>query len=74
MAGGLIAAREMFEKLSRMGRSVDDPRYSGEAVELPMLGRIGFRAASTRGNREPTIDVYATIDGVRIDKIKFTEQ
>ncbi|MGI8539279.1 MAG: hypothetical protein ACR2N0_05790 [Rubrobacteraceae bacterium] len=43
-------------------------------MELPTLGRIGFRAASTRGNREPTIDVYATIDCVRIDKIKFTER
>jgi hypothetical protein len=63
----------MFEELAGLGRRVEDARYFGEAVELPEIGRVGFRPVSTRGKREPTIDVYATIDGVRIDKIKFTE-
>jgi hypothetical protein len=42
-------------------------------VDIPGVGRIGFRPVSVYGGREPTIDVNAKIGGVRIGKIKFVE-
>lgn len=40
VAGGLGAAEDRFEELASLGRRVDEPRYSGEAVELPVIGRV----------------------------------
>lgn len=73
VSGGLRAAEEMFGKLANLGQRVEDPRYAGESADLPIIGRIGLRRSSRRGKREPTIDVNATIEGVRIKKIKFVE-
>jgi hypothetical protein len=61
----------MFEELAKTGQRVEDPCYPGEAAEVPLAGRIGFRRESRSG--DPTIDINATIDGVEIDKIKFVE-
>jgi hypothetical protein len=69
--GGIREAERMFEELAALGRRVQDQRYRGELIELPGVGRIGFRRNSRSG--EPTIDVYATIEGVRIEKLKFVE-
>lgn len=71
VSGGLLAAQEMFDKFSKLGRLIDDPRHPGKEVIIPTIGRIGLRVDSRSG--EPTIDVNVIIDGVKISKIKFTE-
>lgn len=69
--GGEARAREMFDIFRRLGEPVEDPDYDGEAVRLPRIGRVGLRKESRSG--EPTIDIYAKIEGVSIDKLKFVE-
>lgn len=69
--GGLAEAERLFAELAALGEPMDDPRYKGEAVYLPPIGRIGLRRQSESANREPTIDINATVAGVRISKLKF---
>lgn len=73
VSGGLEDAERLFAELAALGEPVDDPRYPGEAAELPLIGRIGLRRQSGSPNREPTVDINATVAGVRISKIKFVE-
>lgn len=73
MDGGLERAEEFFGTLRELGEIVRDDSHPGEMVDIPGVGRIGFRPVSVYGEREPTIDVNAKIDGVQIDKIKFVE-
>lgn len=70
--GGTKMAEEIFGMLRELGEDVQNDAYPGEEVEVPGIGRVGFRRVSVYGDREPTIDVNARIEGVRINKIKFS--
>lgn len=73
VSGGLEEAERLFAELAALGEPVADPRYPGEAAYLPVVGRMGLRRQSGSPNGEPTIDINATVAGVRISKIKFVE-
>jgi hypothetical protein len=65
--GGVQAAQDLFNQLSQGGKDITPPGYSGNLVELPTGGIVGFRPSSRSG--PPTIDV--NIPGIPIRKIKF---
>lgn len=71
--GGREAAKDVFEQLKALGTPIDRPRYPGEEIDIPGIGPVGYRPKSRYGEWEPTIDVNATINGIRIRKLKFKE-
>lgn len=64
-------ARETFERLAKLGHETPDENPSrgsrpGRLVEIPDLGYVGYREAST-----PTVDVNVSIEGLSNVKFKF---
>jgi hypothetical protein len=65
--GGLAAAQQMFQELTRGGTDITPPTYPGKLVQLPGSEVIGLRPGSKSG--PPTIDVKA--NAIPFKKIKF---
>lgn len=61
-------ARQLYEKLARLGKKDPIPTYYGDRVEIPRLGNVGFRRRSKSG--PPTIDVDVNIEDLK-DGVKF---
>lgn len=72
-SGGRQAAAEMFERLKALGTPINHPENPGDEVEIPGFGPVSDRPQSVYGEQEPTIDVNATISGVKVRKLKFEE-